>query len=263
MSSFFGQAGRFLPWRRRGDGGSPARDRALPLEVACTAVLGTEVAQLKPGGVEIRPYHGSTPWGSEPCPLWVVDTLLGAVVNVQAPLVEAVEAALAERDPSEPLLSKQNRALLLTAALSVTSLCSIWENLNYYTDRDHFVSWAEHRVSPLGGRNGWQRLAKTQEPVSPEAMTASFGVRVAGRVVSYADVKRRTDLAWSVGVWTDEPHRNARLGRAAVSAATRYVLNAGRIPLYITDKGNASSMALCQALGYQKFGEDLYCFRPK
>jgi len=246
----------------RGQSGAAGGQAPSYLEIACATVLGVEVEKLAPARRELDVFHGSVPWGDEPCPLWVVETFYGSVVHLQAPLLEAVQAAL-DAHPDELVLSTSGRSRLLTAVLQLTPISSLWENMNLYTDRAHFVPWQQHPVVALGGRSVWLRWIRTQEPVGEDQMEASFGVKVGGQVVSYADVKRRTDQACSIGCWTDPPYRNRGMGRSAVSAATRHVLATGRVPLYITDKGNAASLALCQSLGYQKFGEDLYCFRPK
>jgi len=247
-----------------GPGGGPAGGRGMPLEIACAAVLGREVEKLAADSLEVRVFHGSHPWGDQPCPLWVVDTLLGACVNVQAPLLGAVRAALAERPEGEPLLSKTSCRRILEAVWPYTPIASTWANYNFYTDRDHFVPWAEHPAVGLDPDHSKLRRVRTFEPVEDEGpVDISFGVMLAGKVVAYADVKRRTDFACSIGVWTDPPHRGRGMGKSAVSAATKYVLDTGRVALYIADKGNIASLSLCQSLGYQKFGEDLYLFRPK
>jgi len=233
------------------------------LELACAAVLELPVAKLSAGRVELRVFHGSHPWGDQPCPLWIAQTLLGTVVNVQFPLLESIQAALLERSPGIPVLAEGGQERLLTAMGRLTPVASIWENVTLCVDEQHFLPWHEHPAVPLDPHHQRLRQVRTQEPVSDSAVEISFGVLRAGQVVSYADVQRRNDAVASLGVWTDPEFRNRGMGRSVVSAATRHLLASGRVAIYITARDNLASLSLCQALGYQKFGEDLYCFRPK
>ena len=45
-----------------------------------------------------------------------------------------------------------------------------------------------------------------------------------------------------------------------VSAATKAILDGGKIPIYSADRENPASQTLCTSLGYVKFGEALHCF---
>jgi GNAT superfamily N-acetyltransferase len=88
---------------------------------------------------------------------------------------------------------------------------------------------------------------------------AIFGVRGPhGRLVSWAALKLKTESVWEVAVATEADYRGRGYGRDAVSAATRFALEKGRVPIYIHDRDNTTSAFVARALGYQIYAEIVF-----
>ena len=83
-----------------------------------------------------------------------------------------------------------------------------------------------------------------------------FGVRgPRERVISWAALKLKSDTVWELAVATDADYRGRGFARDVVSAATRFVLESGRIPLYVHDRDNSTSAFVARAVGYQIYAE--------
>lgn len=86
-----------------------------------------------------------------------------------------------------------------------------------------------------------------------------FGVRGPhGRLVSWAALKLKSDTVWEVAVATEADYRGRGYGRDVVAAATRFVLDRGRIAIYIHDRDNTTSAFVARAVGYQIYAEIVF-----
>jgi GNAT superfamily N-acetyltransferase len=75
------------------------------------------------------------------------------------------------------------------------------------------------------------------------------------RVISWAALKLKSDAVWEIAVATEADYRGRGFARDVVSAATTYVLDHGRVPIYIHDRDNSTSAFVARALGYQIYAE--------
>ncbi len=83
-----------------------------------------------------------------------------------------------------------------------------------------------------------------------------FGVRgPQGRIVAWAALKLKTPSVWELAVATEADYRGRGYGRDVVSAATRFALDSGTIPIYVHDRDNSTSAFVSRALGYQVYAE--------
>jgi len=77
------------------------------------------------------------------------------------------------------------------------------------------------------------------------------------KVIAQAIMKHNLDVldgrTWALGVSVKPKHRRKGYGKAVVSAATEEIVKGGGLALWNTDADNIASLALCQALGYEKF----------
>ncbi len=99
-------------------------------------------------------------------------------------------------------------------------------------------------------------------PVPPPASPAQtivrfsddscFGYRVLidGLVVSEARVNWLTDCFAEIGVYTKRDHRGRGFAKAALNCLTTELLAAGLRPLYVVNRNNRASIAVCEAVGY-------------
>jgi GNAT superfamily N-acetyltransferase len=83
-----------------------------------------------------------------------------------------------------------------------------------------------------------------------------FGVRgPRNRVVSWAALKLKSDNVWEIAVATEADYRGRGLARDVVSAAARYTLEQGKIPIYVHDRDNSTSAFVARAVGFQIYAE--------
>jgi len=78
-----------------------------------------------------------------------------------------------------------------------------------------------------------------------------------GRIIAQAIMRHNLEVldgrTWALGVYVRPEHRRKGYGKAVVSAATREVVEGGGLALWNAQGHNLASLALCQALGYEKF----------
>jgi RimJ/RimL family protein N-acetyltransferase len=244
----------------------PAWRRFEPLDIACAAGLGIEPERLGPDLLLVEGTRGSVIPGGAPCPLVVTATFRGVAIRVYDPLRPQIEELVREGIAQGGALSKANRQRLVDAVAARLPVVEVWHDLLHYTDRQRFVPWSNHKVRRLRAAPTRARRDAEAEGESPYA--GAWGIYAKGeprkrgpnRLAAYADFVVRGDYACSVGCFTEAEFRGKGMARSAVSAATRVILRAGRIPLYAADETNLSSLAVCRSLGYVKFGEGLHCF---
>jgi GNAT superfamily N-acetyltransferase len=85
---------------------------------------------------------------------------------------------------------------------------------------------------------------------------AIFGVRGPhGRLVSWAALKLKSERIWEIAVATEADYRGRGYARDVVSAAARFALEEGRVPVYIHDRDNSTSAFVARAVGFQLYAE--------
>lgn len=83
-----------------------------------------------------------------------------------------------------------------------------------------------------------------------------FGVRgPRGRVISWAALKLKAADVWELAVATEPDYRGRGYARDVVSAATRFVLDSQRTPIYVHDRDNDTSALVSRSLGYRVYAE--------
>ena len=234
--------------------------RSLALEMACSAVLERPPSQLNPRALLTEVIDERyIPFGS-PCALYIAETMLGCRVRARGALIEVLTPLLQTEPLDAAILSQRNRTRLLRIAERIAPLTEIWRNELFYTDRAHFVSKRQHVVTPLSIDHLPRGGGVAREHGGRGSFEGATGVLHKGDVVSYADYAAMSLLVSSIAVFTAPDYRGQGLGASVVSAATEEILELGKIPIYCTDSGNGASLALCQSLGYMRFGQDLWAF---
>lgn len=78
-----------------------------------------------------------------------------------------------------------------------------------------------------------------------------------GQTIAQAIMRHNLEVldgrTWALGVYVRPEHRRKGYGKAVVSSATGEVVEGGGLALWNAQGHNLASLALCQALGYEKF----------
>jgi len=84
-----------------------------------------------------------------------------------------------------------------------------------------------------------------------------------GQILSRAGIRQESAFVWEIGVRTEvEALRGRGLAKTVVTAATKGVLAAGCVPLYVHSATNVSSERVALALGYQHYADQAIWFLP-
>ncbi len=123
-----------------------------------------------------------------------------------------------------------------------------------YCDSERFRPARAHAVEtlPPGGHDPGFFLRHFDGPVF---VTRERG----GEVSAWSALKLKGEDVWEVSVSTDPRFRGRGLAKAVVSAATEYVLERGRVPLYVHEDSNPASTRVARSLGYHVFAREAFC----
>ena len=171
----------------------------------------------------------------------------------------------------EPFIFKFHRPWL--AAYFTRVLPLEWkQTLCYFTlAADGFTDRQSHEVVQLSWEHMSEATALLQhsgrsidnlQQAFSHPQAAVFGYFQDGALVSSAFVDPRTKRTLEIcAVYTAEKHRGQGLAASVVSAATRWILEQGKMPVYATRITNAASMSLAQSLGFTEYGQvsHYYC----
>ena len=110
-------------------------------------------------------------------------------------------------------------------------------------------------VPDLGPVGEW---VPAEDPRVP-AWLRPFGGQVLvvmedGRYVAGVGIKRHDELGLEVAVATEEAWRGRGLARALVARASRRILRAGGVPIYLHGRGNEASGRVATAAGFPERG---------
>jgi predicted GNAT family acetyltransferase len=73
--------------------------------------------------------------------------------------------------------------------------------------------------------------------------------------VAWAALKVKSGRIWEIAVATEPDYRGRGYARDVVSAASRFSLDQGRLPIYIHDRDNSTSAYVARAVGFQLYAE--------
>jgi GNAT superfamily N-acetyltransferase len=82
--------------------------------------------------------------------------------------------------------------------------------------------------------------------------------RINGKIAGMASATADCSSLWQIGVDTLPDFRRRGIGKAVVSAVTKYILGQGAIPYYSTLESNIASRRIATSLGYRPAWVELY-----
>lgn len=75
-----------------------------------------------------------------------------------------------------------------------------------------------------------------------------------GEIVASASLNWQTDYFGEIAVYTHPDYRRRGWGRSVVSSMVNYLMENGRIPLYVASQSNTPSLHLAQQIGFTNTG---------
>jgi GNAT superfamily N-acetyltransferase len=211
-----------------------------------------------PSGPKPFPGYGTARGHVFARPLWAVQTADGVVISVLQDWRGTVEKILDGVGDWHEALATERWGPLRASLQEQNPALSFVRGFLLYCDRRSFTPYRLHEPILLPEKHP---LRRTYGPEVP----AIFAIVIGDLVVSHAHIKPpRSDAVWEIAVGTDPEHRRKGYARAVVSAATQFILAAGRVALYACDEacdeGIHPSLAVAHRLGYIEYGRDLLCF---
>lgn len=223
------------------------------LDVFHADELGCDRELLVTPGLHVvtSPRRQRSGWGGYTVPLLALSIAGGGVVSVRPDLIERVRADLTATVPTEPLREGDFERLRRVARAAVPYAYSL-SGYVLFAARDHFRPTTS-RAEQV--RRGDPRGADLHRRFDGEV----FAVRnTRGEIVSWAAIKLKSDDVWEIAVVTEAAYRGQSLAKEAVSAATSYILEQGRLALYLHDRTNVASARVCRSLGYVEYSEEFF-----
>jgi RimJ/RimL family protein N-acetyltransferase len=215
--------------------------------------LGCNATMLREPGVHVLPSERRTRpgWGGYTVPILALATANGGIVSARPDLLERVRSALGPMPPDRPLGVPDFARLQHVARIAIPYAYSLSGHV-LYTDREHF--------SPRETRA--RRIERT-DPRGTDLRRRFDGEifaiwSVRGEIASWSAIKLKSDDVWEIAVVTEAPFRGQGLAKEVVAAATAYILDQGRMALYVHDRTNLASAKVCRALGYIEYAEEFF-----
>jgi RimJ/RimL family protein N-acetyltransferase len=237
---------------------TPATSNRLPaaairaLDAYAETVLACPPALARRGGVHVvsAARRGLPAWHGYTMPIVGLSFAPGAIVACRPDLTERLQAELGSDSHLQYLDGPSFRRLW-----RAVQRCSP----NAFTLAGDFRAADAATFSPSDTMQRAELIAE-DDPAGLHLRTrfdgAIFGVRGPhGRLVSWAALKIKSERIWEIAVATEPDYRGRGYARDVVSAASRFSLDQGRLPIYIHDRDNSTSAYVARAVGYQLYAE--------
>jgi RimJ/RimL family protein N-acetyltransferase len=222
------------------------------LDAYSEAVLACPPTLARRGGVHLlsAPQRGLPAWHGFTMPIVGLSFAQGAVVAARPDLVDALRRELGS-DVHLPYLDGP-------------AFRRLWRAVQRCTP-NAFTLAGDFRVADASTYSPSPSTARAEHLAEDDAAALHlrtrfdgeiFGVRgPRGRLVSWAALKHKSEAVWEIAVATEADYRGRGYARDVVSAAARFTLEQGRLPIYIHDRDNSTSGFVARAIGFQLYAE--------
>ena len=225
------------------------KTRAI-IDAYCEQVLTCPLSVARSGRVHVLsvPARGLPAWHGYTMPIVAIALSTGAVIACRPDLVEQLEMALG----SDVKLPALDSAALRRVHRAVRRILP-----HAFTLGGDFRAVDGATFMPSKTSERAEHIADN-DPAALHLRTrfdgALFGLRgPRGRLISYAALKLKSASVWEIAVATEPDYRGRGYARDVVSAASRFALEHGRVPIYINDRDNSNSAFVARSLGYQRY----------
>jgi GNAT superfamily N-acetyltransferase len=191
-------------------------------------------------------------WGGYTVPVLALSTAGGGVVSCRPDLVGPIREQLLRTAPDQPLGETEFERLRSVTRRVVAYAYSL-SGYALYCDAGSFrpSGTLAERLLPGDGRG-----ADLRRRFDGEIFIVS-GAR--DEIASWAAIKLKSQDVWEIAVVTEARYRGRGYAKDVVSAATRHILDMGRLALYVHDRNNHPSASVCRSLGYLEYAEEFFC----
>jgi GNAT superfamily N-acetyltransferase len=193
-------------------------------------------------------------WGGYTVPLIALSTRRGGIISCRPELRDPVRRELASGPLmlGQPLGEVEFERLRRVVRRAVPYAYNLSGSV-LYCDPAHFrpLSSQAERLPP-----GDPRGLDVRRRFDGEIF-AVWSIR--GEIASWSAIKLKSDDVWEIAVVTEPAYRRRGYAKQVVSAATQYILDNGRLALYVHDRTNHASARVCRSLGYVEYGEEFFC----
>lgn len=137
----------------------------------------------------------------------------------------------------------------------------LWHDVPAPDDVELQVVHAGPEMEPLYDLDFGRALGERNQTERPDQLAVA--ARRNGQVVGLAAASADHERMWQIGVGVLAGSRGAGVGAAIVSACTRAVLNAGRVPYYSTHLSHLKSISVAHRCGYVPAWTEAYTYVPR
>lgn len=196
--------------------------------------------------------RGRPGWGGYTVPILALSTPRGGIVSFRPDLRQPIQTELGELPAGHSLGEADFERLRRLARRGLPYAYSLNGDVLYTDDESFRPVQGEAERLRLDDRRG----IDLRRRFDGEIFVVS-GAR--GEIASWAAIKLKSDQVWEIAVVTEPAYRGRGLAKQVVSAATGYILEAGRLALYVHDRTNHASARVCRGLGYVEYAEEYFC----
>jgi GNAT superfamily N-acetyltransferase len=226
------------------------------LDAYAGAALACPPRLARGGGVHVlaEPARGLPVWHGYTLPIVGLSFAQGAVVACRPDLLDKLESELGSDVQRSELDGPAFRRLWRAIQRCAPNAFTLAGDFRVADSTTFLPSSTEHQAEHIAA----------DDPTALHLRTrfdgAIFGIRGPhGRLVSWAALKLKSERVWEIAVATEADYRGRGFARDTVSAAARFTLDQGRLPIYIHDHDNSTSGFVARAVGFQLYSEIAFC----
>jgi RimJ/RimL family protein N-acetyltransferase len=222
------------------------------LDAYAETILACPPTLARRGGVHLlsAPRRGLPTWHGYTLPIVGLSFAPGAVIACRPDLLERLRSELGSDAHQTYLDGPALRRLWRAVQRCVPNAFTLAGDFRVADAATFSPSETSHRAEHIA----------EEDPAALHLRTrfdgAIFGVRGPhGRLISWAALKLKSERVWEIAVATEADYRGRGYARDVVSAASRFSLDQGRLPIYIHDRDNGTSAFVARATGFQLYAE--------
>jgi len=187
----------------------------------------------------------------------------GVVVSCNGERLRWAETALSRLSRNE--ICSAPAAALMERYVNKEGQNIVGPDLKHICTQDIFVPFSTGKEVEIKLVEDVKLLGKIDFSLFPDCLGHSNNpnrvaalARINGEITGMAAATADCDIMWQIGVDTLPDYRQRGIGKATVSAVTKYILKQGIVPYYSTFLSNIASRSIAISLGYRPAWVEMY-----